>query len=95
MAKDFNHIKEWLLPQLDTLGLSIENFARKCSLSRASVYFYMEDTYRPSAGIMAKMCAVLGRPLEEGLRQYTPRKVGRPAALTPLQTFKRNRRFSV
>lgn len=79
MDKDYNNIREWLLPKLDALNLSIEQFARKAKISRASVYFYLDDTYRPSTGIMLRMCEVLGVPLAEGLRQYSERKPGRPS----------------
>jgi transcriptional regulator with XRE-family HTH domain len=79
MDADYNHIREWLNPHLDRLGMSVEQFANACGISKASVYFYMEDRYRPNAGIMSAMCRVLGVPLEQGLHQYTPRKSGRPA----------------
>lgn len=90
MDRDFNHIQQWLDPQLDRLGLSIEQFANVCGISKASVYFYRDDKYRPNTGIMSKMCKVLGVPLEEGLRQYTPRKAGRPGRTTT-QFVKTNR----
>lgn len=77
--RDFNNIKPWLISHLDRLGWSVETFAEKCDLSRTAVYFFMEDTNRPGVESMAKMCKVLQVPLEEGLRQYTPKKVGRPA----------------
>lgn len=83
MKSDYNHIREWLLPQLAEKGLSIEQFARACGLSRVIVYFYMDDKYRPDSQIMAAMCDVLEVPLEEGLRQYTPRKRGRPEGYRP------------
>lgn len=86
--EDFNHIREWLDPQLDRLGMSIEQFANNCGISKASIYFYRDDRYRPDSSVMAKMCKFLGVPLEEGLRQYTPRKAGRPAG-TKVQMTKR------
>jgi DNA-binding XRE family transcriptional regulator len=78
-AEDYNHIAVWLDPHLIRLGLSVEKFADRCQVSRASLYFYLKDTCRPSTGVMARICRVLGVPLEEGLRQFTPRKGGRPA----------------
>lgn len=80
---DYNHIRQWLIPQLDRIQMSIEQFARRCKISRAAIYFYLDDKYRPTTGTMAKMCAVLGIPLEEGLRQYTERKPGRPTHKAP------------
>lgn len=76
---DFNHIKEWLLPLLADRQQSIELFARECGLSRAAIYFYINDKNRPESSTMKVMCDVLGVPFEQGLAQYTPRAVGRPA----------------
>jgi ribosome-binding protein aMBF1 (putative translation factor) len=75
---DYNHIREWLEPQLEQLDISKEEFARRCGLSRALIYFYCNDKNRPDEQSMAKMCQVLGVDLEEGLRQYTPKRNGRP-----------------
>jgi hypothetical protein len=77
MARDFNHLPEWLPPRIEKTGLSLELFARQCKLSRAILYFYLNGTYRPTEESMTVMCRELGVPLEEGLAQYTPRK--RPA----------------
>jgi len=76
--KDFNHLKEWLEPKLAAKGLTPEKFAYECGITRAAVYFYLADTNRPSVQVMVRMCRVLGVPLEEGLRQYSPRRTGRP-----------------
>lgn len=76
--KDFNNIREWLLPKLADRQQTIENFARECGLSRASVYFYLTDKTRPESTTMKVMCDVLGVSFEEGLAQYSPRKMGRP-----------------
>jgi transcriptional regulator with XRE-family HTH domain len=76
---DFNHIKEWLLPKLDERGMSVEQFANGCGITRGMLYFYLADKHRPSEQVMVKMCQILGVPLEEGLNQYIPRKSGRPA----------------
>jgi len=77
-SADYNRIKQWLLPILDSKGISVESFARSVGISRATVYFYMNDRHRPDEQIMAQMCHVLGVSVEEGLRQYTPKKWGRP-----------------
>jgi transcriptional regulator with XRE-family HTH domain len=75
---DYNHIKSWLLPKLDEKQMSVEQFANEIGVTRAMVYFYMNDKNRPSEQVMIKMCQVLEVPPEEGMRQYTPRKPGRP-----------------
>ena len=77
MGKDFNHLPEWLSRKLQGRGMSPEQLARKCKLSRATVYFYLERRIRPSTQAMASICHLLGVPLEEGLSQYTPGKPGR------------------
>jgi transcriptional regulator with XRE-family HTH domain len=82
-SKDFNKIKQWLVPQLRAKGMNVEKFAREADIWKTSVYNYMNDTNRPDTETMAKMCRVLGKPLEEGLAQYTPRQEGRPEGYTP------------
>jgi transcriptional regulator with XRE-family HTH domain len=77
MEANFNRIKEWLDPKLKRMGISPEEFARRCGLSKASIYFYRVDATRPDVGSMTKMCEVLGVPLDEGLAQYTPKRSGR------------------
>jgi transcriptional regulator with XRE-family HTH domain len=77
-STDYNRIKLWLLPILDSKGMSVESFARLVGISRATVYFYLSDKHRPDEQVMAQICRVLGVPFEEGLRQYTPKKWGRP-----------------
>jgi transcriptional regulator with XRE-family HTH domain len=78
MGGNFNKIKEWLDPKLERMGISVEQFARRCGLSRASIYFYCRDITRPDVQSMAKMCEVLGVSLEEGLAQFSARPNGRP-----------------
>jgi len=80
MAKDFSYLPEWLPPRIEATGLSVEMFARKCNVSRASVYAWLTYRSRPDTQMMAKVCHVLGISLEEGLCQYTPRKYGRPTS---------------
>lgn len=77
------------MPKLKERGLSVEMFARKCGLSRAIIYFYFSDKYRPDTNSMVIMCQVLGVPLEEGLQQYTPNHRGRPAGGGSTATFYR------
>ena len=78
MSRDFNNIGPWLNRLLNERQLSVERLARKSGLSRAAVYFYMQDKNRPSEEAMMRMCTVLGVPFEEGLKQYTPNANGRP-----------------
>lgn len=77
-TRDYNRIKQWLLPKLDTKGVSVEQFSREVGISRAELYFYFADKHRPSEQVMARICHALNVPFEEGLRQYTPRRNGRP-----------------
>jgi transcriptional regulator with XRE-family HTH domain len=77
-TEDFNRIKEWLMPKLEAMNLSVEEFADATGLTRASIYNYVCDRHRPNRSAIAKMTRVLGVPLEEGLRQYTSRPRGRP-----------------
>ena len=74
-----NAIREWLLPILAERGMTIAQFAGEVGLSRAAIYLYLSDRCRPTAYHMAKMCRVLGVPIREGLAQYVPRPLGRPA----------------
>lgn len=87
--RDFNRIRQWITPLLEKKGLTIEQCSRRAKLSRATLYSYMVDRYRPNEQTMAAICRVLNRPLEEGLRQYTSRKAGRPKGMlagpTPLR----------
>lgn len=58
--------------------LSMEKFATLIGVSRASVYFWLEDITRPSERSMAKVCNALGESLAEGLAQFSPKRMGRP-----------------
>lgn len=93
MSNDFNNINKWLGQKLAERGVSVEQLANIAGLSKASLYFYMTDRRRPDEQAMAKICHALSGlmvtdlsgntfmqevPFEEGLRQYTPRKRGRP-----------------
>lgn len=81
MNNDFNHIADWLRPLLDSQGMSVEELAQRAGITRTAIYNYIGDHNRPTEQSMAKICHVLGVPLEEGLRQYTPKKNGRPAGI--------------
>lgn len=81
MERDFNNLKQWLPPLIEKLDISYEKFARACGVTRPMIYYYLSDKYRPETQTMIRMCQVLGVPPEEGLSQYTPRKVGRPLGL--------------
>lgn len=83
-TKDFNRIKEWLLPLLDKRGMSVEDLSVDTGLSRAILYNYCIDRNRPSEQNMAKITHALGVPFEEGLRQYIPKKNGRPSGSAAL-----------
>lgn len=91
--KDFNNIKQWLLPKLDARRLSVEQFANLSGLSKATIYFYMSDRIRPDLESMGAMCKTLSNTLcmdakgneymeevsiNDGMSQFSPRKRGRP-----------------
>lgn len=78
MERDFNHIRKWLEPKLEKMQISVEEFANAVGISRASIYNYFVDRYRPDTSSIVKMCRVLNCPVEEGMRQFTPKKRGRP-----------------
>jgi transcriptional regulator with XRE-family HTH domain len=86
--EDFNRIKEWLLSKLEERGQSVEQFSRQCGLSKAALYFYLSDKNRPSEANMRRICDALGCSLIEGLRQYTPKKNGRPKGLGGMRDVK-------
>lgn len=79
MKQKGNYIRQWLLPKLAERGMSVAQFAAEAGLSRAAIYLYLSDKCRPTAYHMAKMCRVLGVPIREGLAQYVPKPLGRPA----------------
>jgi transcriptional regulator with XRE-family HTH domain len=81
--ENFNHLKQWLVPLLNEKKMSVEDLAQKANITRTIIYWWLSDKYRPDEQSMVRVCAVLGRPLEEGLRQYTPRKRGRPVGYSP------------
>lgn len=82
VKNDYNHLKAWMLPMLQDRGLSIEKFSDLVGVSKTVVYNWMHDLNRPTEETMVVVCRELGRPLEEGLRQYTPKPLGRPPGKT-------------
>jgi DNA-binding XRE family transcriptional regulator len=76
---DFSNLPVWLPKKLDDAGLSPEQFANQVNVSRTSIYAYISDKSRPSEQTMSRMCRLLNVPFEEGLAQYTPKKIGRPS----------------
>jgi len=81
LGTGYNHLREYLLPKLAEREMSIEEFARAIDVTRACVYFYLDDRTRPREQVAIRMSQVLGVPAEEVMRQYTPRKVGKPRGL--------------
>ena len=79
MAKE-NHsaIRDWLLPKLAAKEMSVAQLATAIGVSRAAVYLYLNDQSRPTGYHMARICQVLGVPIEEGLGVYVPKRTGRP-----------------
>lgn len=78
--------KNWLLPRIKGLGLTVSEFALECGLAPATIYFYFSGDSTPSNRSIAKICARLGVPEAEGRAQYTSRMKGRQRfafALTP------------
>ena len=92
MIRDYNNIRGWLLPKLESRGFSIERFADSVGVSRAIVYMWLHDQSRPTEQTMSKVCHVLDIPLEEGLSQYTPKPNGRPAGPPNARAYARKRR---
>jgi hypothetical protein len=76
---DFNHTRDWLIPKLDAGGISDETFANAIGVNRSVICFYMNESCRPETQTMSRTCRFPGVPLEEGLKQYTHKKKGRPS----------------
>lgn len=73
---DFSNLPIWIPKHLRRLQLSVEQLAHRTGVSRTSIYRYLYDQDRPTEHTMVKMCRALDVPFEEGLRQYTPRRIG-------------------
>jgi transcriptional regulator with XRE-family HTH domain len=80
MAKDFNNLAKWIPARMKEAGIeTVEKLANRAGLSRTAIYRWFYDQDRPSEDSMLKICRVVGVSLEEGLSQYSPKKVGRPS----------------
>lgn len=80
--RNFNNLNTWLPPRIQATGMSIEQFARAAGVTRVMIYNYIADKNRPDEQTMIRICQLLNVPAEEGMQQYTPRKVGRPKGLS-------------
>jgi transcriptional regulator with XRE-family HTH domain len=86
MAKhrDFSKLRTWLPSQIAAYNqrgedvLTLEKLAHRIGKSRTALYRYLYDDDRPTTQTMNLLCQALGVSLTEGLRQYTPKKLGRP-----------------
>lgn len=78
MEREWNNLPTWLPQQISKLEMTVERFAWQSKVPRTSLYVYINGSTKPSTRAMAKICKALGVPLEEGLRQYSPTKMGRP-----------------
>jgi transcriptional regulator with XRE-family HTH domain len=101
MAKsDYNHLKPWLSKLLKDSGLPVYRVANRAGLTRSTLYYWMNDRYRPEGDAFAKVVRILADELGkdynnlymEGLSKFTPRQPGRPkgeAATTRSVTTRR------
>jgi transcriptional regulator with XRE-family HTH domain len=78
--RDFNDLPTWIPAQMRRVGIeSVEQLAyRAGGLSRMAIYRWLHDQSRPTPQTMAKVCRALGVELAEGLRQFSPKRNGRP-----------------
>lgn len=74
-----NAPKEYPLGLLQAKGLSVEKFARKSNLTRASVYYYLQDKRRPTLESVDRMARALEVDIDLLLQYVTPREEGRQA----------------
>ncbi len=59
MQKDYNNLKQWLVPLMDARRISTEDLAIKAKVSRRVLYFWMDDTARPSTKSIARVVDAL------------------------------------
>lgn len=78
MARDFNNLPTWIPQMAAKKGVTIERLGQLSGVSKTAMYNYLYDMDRPSEKTMLKMTRALGIDFEEGLRQYTPKRNGRP-----------------
>lgn len=91
--KDYNYLGVWLRAKLAARQVSISKFVllMKYAMTNATVFRWLNDTYRPEAEHMKLVCQTLSElpvrlpdgteyfedvPWSEGLAQYTPRPKG-------------------
>lgn len=90
MAKDFNRLKAWIEKYAKEANLPIYKLANRAGISRATIYSWMIDKYRPDSEQLLKVAQVFAEHTNhtseelfaEGLRQYTPRLEGRRVGAT-------------
>lgn len=61
---------------LTKLGMTVEQFAVACGLTRASVYYYLKGTTIPSPNTIYKMAEVTGISAEELFKVLPTREPG-------------------
>lgn len=76
--KDFNNLPVWIPKQCAKKEIGIETLAQRSGVSRTAIYKYLYDQDRPSEQTMKRITKALGVSFEEGLKQYTPKRNGRP-----------------
>lgn len=83
--KDYNNLGTWLPLQIEKTGMPMFKITNRAAMSRATVYGWMSDRYRPDSESLLKFLQVIAdltgqdsaKLLAEGLRQYTNRPEGR------------------
>lgn len=88
---DYNTIKDWLLPKLEELQMTVEELALEIGVQPKTIYRYFTDERRPSPAVMGKICSFLEVPFEEGRSQYSNSRVGRPSGSKMKIKHKRTR----
>lgn len=88
---DYNTIKDWLLPKLEELQMTVEELAMEVGVQPKTIYRYFTDERRPSPSVMGKICSYLGVPFEDGRAQYSNNRVGRPSGAKMKIRHKRTR----
>lgn len=82
---DYNNLGKWLPAQIEKTGLPMFKVANRAGISRATVYSWMNDSYRPDSETLLKMVQIIAdlrgvdsaRLHAEALSQYTNRPEGR------------------
>jgi len=77
-SADFSNLGKWLPQKMADKGMSAEQLGNACGVSRSAIYFFISDKNRPTEMTMMKICRALDADFADGLRQYTPRPMGRP-----------------